>query len=160
MTLYDTKVREYALKVQYGTAATKAVVPSAIGGSWEPATFRPPSTWYAGMFYEDQFFADQGYYQLSEVPGSERTAVPNDDDNWEYRDGAMYNKKTWTWKSLATTSNDEYRVTYLILFDSMSAFTPWEIIKLTSLIKVSKGDIVSVGSGNIKVVPDAVFGQS
>lgn len=157
MTLYDPKVREYALRVQYGTEATKSSVPSSIGGQWEPASFRPPSTWHVGLFYQDQWYADRGYYQLTEVPELERLAVPNDDANWEFRDGAMFNKISWTWKPYTTTSTAEYRVVYAVLFGSPTSLTAWEFIELRSMIKLTKGSTVSIGSGNIRIIPDSVF---
>ncbi len=155
--LYDRVVRELALKVQYGTTATKISVPSSVGGGWEPATFRPPATWYAGMFYENQWFAGEGYYMLSEVPNQKRLAIPNDDANWEFRDGAMYNKKDWVWERLVAAPDAEFRVVYVVLFDTVGGFTSWEIIKLAAMIKTSNGKVVTMGAGNVRIVPDAVI---
>jgi hypothetical protein len=157
LTLFDPKVKELALKVQYGTEATKAMVPSSFGGQWEPATFRPPLIWYAGLFYESQWYADRGYYQLEEVPGINRIAIPNDDDNWEFRQAAMFNKKDWVWEASDITAGQEYRAVYVLLFDAPGSLTSWEFIKLSTIIKVSKGKVVRIPSGNIKIIPDTVL---
>ena len=157
MTLSDAKVREWALRAQYGTEAANMLVPSSISGEFTPATFRPPSMWYAGLFHESQWYADRGYYQLEEVPGAPRLPVPNDDANWAFRDGYMYNLRDWRWPILENVDGGPYRVVYVVLFGEPSGFTAWEFIKLNSTITVSKNSYVGLNKDNIKVIPDKII---
>ena len=146
MTLYDDEVREYALKVQYGTMATKMMVPSAFSGKWEKATFCAPEIWYAGLFYENKWMegGQSTYYTLDEVPGSIRFQFKNEDANWEFRDRGVFNKIDWGWEMLRIQQGVEYRISHVLLFDSPSSLTAWEIIKLSATIKVTDGTVVEI----------------